>query len=73
MFELYITEETMCYSLLQSGICHSIRNIYRSVSIVIYLSRAVYISNIHNVVRFEVFAEVTMKNAVFWDVAPCRI
>jgi hypothetical protein len=23
-------------------------------------------------VRFEVFTVVTMKNAVFWDVAPCR-
>jgi hypothetical protein len=23
-------------------------------------------------VRFEVFTEVTMKNAVFWDVTPCR-
>jgi hypothetical protein len=23
-------------------------------------------------VRFEVFAAVTMRNAVFWDVAPCR-
>jgi hypothetical protein len=23
-------------------------------------------------VRFEVFTEVTMKNAVFWDVASCR-
>jgi hypothetical protein len=23
-------------------------------------------------VRFEVFTSVTMKNAVFWDVAPCR-
>jgi hypothetical protein len=23
-------------------------------------------------VRFEVFMEVSMKNAVFWDVAPCR-
>jgi hypothetical protein len=23
-------------------------------------------------VRFEVFAAVTMKNAVFWDLAPCR-
>jgi hypothetical protein len=23
-------------------------------------------------VRFEVFMAVTMKNAVFWDVAPCR-
>jgi hypothetical protein len=22
--------------------------------------------------RFEVFTAVTMKNAVFWDVAPCR-
>jgi hypothetical protein len=22
-------------------------------------------------VRFEVFTAVTMKNAVFWDVAPC--
>jgi hypothetical protein len=22
-------------------------------------------------VRFEVFAEATMKNAVFWDVTPC--
>jgi hypothetical protein len=26
--------------------------------------------NLH--VRFEVFTAVTMKNAVFWDVAPCR-
>jgi hypothetical protein len=25
-----------------------------------------------NIVRFEVFTAVTMKNAVFWDVAPCR-
>jgi hypothetical protein len=24
------------------------------------------------VVRFEVFTAVTMKNAVFWDMAPCR-
>jgi hypothetical protein len=23
-------------------------------------------------VRFEVFMAVTMKKAVFWDVAPCR-
>jgi hypothetical protein len=25
-----------------------------------------------NSVRFEFFTAVTMKNAVFWDVAPCR-
>jgi hypothetical protein len=25
-----------------------------------------------NYVRFEVFTAVTMKNAVLWDVAPCR-
>jgi hypothetical protein len=24
------------------------------------------------IVRFEVFTAVTMKNAVFWDVTPCR-
>jgi hypothetical protein len=24
------------------------------------------------IVRFEVFTAVTMKKAVFWDVAPCR-
>jgi hypothetical protein len=24
------------------------------------------------IVRFEVFTVVTMKKAVFWDVAPCR-
>jgi hypothetical protein len=28
-------------------------------------------SNIILLVRFEVFTAVTMKNAVFWDVAPC--
>jgi hypothetical protein len=27
---------------------------------------------ITSVVRFEVFTAVTMKNAVFWDVALCR-
>jgi hypothetical protein len=25
-----------------------------------------------SIVRFEVFTAVTMKKAVFWDVAPCR-
>jgi hypothetical protein len=25
-----------------------------------------------DLVRFEVFTAVTMKNAVFWDAAPCR-
>jgi hypothetical protein len=25
-----------------------------------------------NYIRFGVFMAVTMKNAVFWDVAPCR-
>jgi hypothetical protein len=29
-------------------------------------------TNIHLFVRFEVFTALTMKNAVFWDVAPCR-
>jgi hypothetical protein len=24
------------------------------------------------IVRFEVFTAVTMKNAIFWDVVPCR-
>jgi hypothetical protein len=62
----------MRYSLLKSGIYHSTRNMYPSASIVVYSSRAIYISNIHNVVRFEVFIEVTMKNAFLWDVAPCR-
>jgi hypothetical protein len=27
--------------------------------------------NIPNLVRFEVFTAVTMKNGVFWDVTPC--
>jgi hypothetical protein len=25
----------------------------------------------HSFVRFEIFTVVTMKNAVFWNVAPC--
>jgi hypothetical protein len=29
-------------------------------------------SNRSEFVRFEVFTAVTMKNAVFWDMAPCR-
>jgi hypothetical protein len=29
------------------------------------------VNKIQNV-RFEVFTAVTMKNAVFWDVPPCR-
>jgi hypothetical protein len=29
-------------------------------------------TNYPNTVRFEVFTAVTMKKAVFWDVAPCR-
>jgi hypothetical protein len=31
-----------------------------------------YLTNISTVVRFEVFPAVTMKNVVFWDVAPYR-
>jgi hypothetical protein len=27
---------------------------------------------VYTYVRFEVFTAVTMKNAVFWDVAQCR-
>jgi hypothetical protein len=30
------------------------------------------VSKKFSIVRFEVFTAVTMKNAVFWDVAPCR-
>jgi hypothetical protein len=30
------------------------------------------LKNISNAVRFEVFTVVTMKKAVFWDVALCR-
>jgi hypothetical protein len=26
---------------------------------------------VQNLVRFEVFTAVTMKNGVFWDVPPC--
>jgi hypothetical protein len=33
-------------------------------------SKAIYIKYLF--VRFEVFTPVTMKNAIFWDVAPCR-
>jgi hypothetical protein len=29
-------------------------------------------TNTDTIVRFEVFMAVTMKNAVFWDVATCR-
>jgi hypothetical protein len=29
-----------------------------------------YLNIIH--MRFEIFTAVTMKNVVFWDVAPCR-
>jgi hypothetical protein len=28
--------------------------------------------NMYNNVRFEIYTAVTMKNAVLWDVAPCR-
>jgi hypothetical protein len=31
----------------------------------------IYVTKCHYV-RFEVFTAVTMKKAVFWDVAPCR-
>jgi hypothetical protein len=29
------------------------------------------LTGINNVVRFEVFTAVTMKNGVFWDATPC--
>jgi hypothetical protein len=36
-----------------------------------WCSKYFYKRNI-NYVRFEIFTAVTMKDAVFWDVAPCR-
>jgi hypothetical protein len=30
------------------------------------------LKNNEMIVRAEIFTAVTMKNAVFWDVAPCR-
>jgi hypothetical protein len=36
----------------------------------IVISLSTRINNI-NLVRFEVFTAVTMKNGVFWDVTPC--
>jgi hypothetical protein len=36
----------------------------------IYMSVREHNTNYY--VRSEVFTTVTMKNAVFWDVAPCR-
>jgi hypothetical protein len=35
------------------------------------MSLSMYKDNRYNV-KFEVFTAVSMKNAVFWDVAPCR-
>jgi hypothetical protein len=35
------------------------------------LALRITVTCIINSVRFEVFTAVTMKNAVFWDVAPC--
>jgi hypothetical protein len=34
-------------------------------------TRLLTTSNLQFFVRFEVFATVTMKNGVFWDVTPC--
>jgi hypothetical protein len=34
--------------------------------------RRTHMETVYSPVRFEVFTTVTMKNAVFWDVAPCR-
>jgi hypothetical protein len=39
-------------------------NIFKLVEITLNINKTI--------VRFEIFTEVTMKNAVFWDVAPCR-
>jgi hypothetical protein len=42
----------------------------------IYINRIIAADPIwkmkHQSLRFEVFMAVTMKKAVFWDVAPCR-
>jgi hypothetical protein len=34
--------------------------------------RVPVVENKFEIVKFEVFTAVTMKNTVFWDVAPCR-
>jgi hypothetical protein len=36
-----------------------------------YKSQDIKCVKLWNNVRFEVFVAVTMKNAIFWDVAPC--
>jgi hypothetical protein len=37
-----------------------------------FVDESIMMANSYTVVRFEVFTAVTMKNAVFWGVAPCR-
>jgi hypothetical protein len=37
-----------------------------------FRSRLLPFAECYIYIRFEVFTAVTMKNAVFWDVAPCR-
>jgi hypothetical protein len=36
------------------------------------MSKCSFVANFNNVVGFEVFTAVTVKNADFWDVVPCR-
>jgi hypothetical protein len=44
----------------------------QSAAVLTELSSICYdILNLHNSVRREAFTAVTMKNAVFWNVAPC--
>jgi hypothetical protein len=37
-----------------------------------YAQGVLQVETLISYVRFEVFTAVTMKNAVFWDVSPCR-
>jgi hypothetical protein len=43
---------------------------FRTTGIVITVTSLIWKE--HRFLRFEIFTVVTMKKAVFWDVAPCR-
>jgi hypothetical protein len=49
----------------------NIDSINENTKIVIDASKEVGLENWLYVVKFDIFMAVTMKNAIFWDVAPC--
>jgi hypothetical protein len=74
MFQMNLTRASSFLPVLHQIVRSNIQPHYTSKSMELrpFIEQISVAVTLYVYVRFEVFTGVTMKNAVFWDVTPCR-